>query len=157
MRLKRYAGTEKGYEPITKLARAAIEERMNNTALTWPWSVEVQQNLDDAPQYVSGIRELLQKSGLKGWQKDYDKLVGELKRRTTNGYAPPCCPVRARRTGLPPEIYADNLKQYGVDADPRDLIQRARCLRTCRRVTRWIRSRESSPHRKATSPRTTAT
>jgi uncharacterized protein (DUF885 family) len=124
VRLKRYAGTEKGYEPITRLARAVIEERMTNTALTWPWSVEVQQNLDDAPQYVSGIRELLQKSGLKGWQKDYDKLVSELKAH--DEWVRTTVLPRARKTNrLPPEIYADNLKQYGVDADPRDLIQRA--------------------------------
>jgi uncharacterized protein (DUF885 family) len=33
---------------------------------------------------------------------------------------------RARQTNrLPPEIYADNLKSFGVEADPRDLIQRA--------------------------------
>ncbi len=50
VRLKRYAGTERGYEPITKLARARIEERMNDSSLTWPWVVEVQQNLDNAPQ-----------------------------------------------------------------------------------------------------------
>ena len=75
VRLKRYAGTERGYEPITKLARARIEERMNDGSLIWPWVVEVQQYLDNPPRYLDGMRDLLQKSGLKGWQKDFDALT----------------------------------------------------------------------------------
>ncbi len=124
VRLKRYAGTERGYEPITKLARARIEERMNNSSLTWPWVVEVQQNLDNAPQYIDGMRDLLKKSGLSGWQKDFDALTRELKAH--NDWVRSVVLPRARQTNrLPPEIYADNLKSFGVEADPRDLIQRA--------------------------------
>ena len=124
VRLKRYAGTERGYEPITKLARARIEERMNDSSLTWPWVVEVQQNLDNAPQYIDGMRDLLKKSGLSGWQKDFDALTRELKAH--NDWVRSVVLPRARQTNrLPPEIYADNLKAFGVEADPRDLIQRA--------------------------------
>ncbi len=124
VRLKRYAGTEKGYEPITKLARKTIEERLSNTSLTWPWAVEVQQNLDDAPQYIAGIRDLLQKSGLKGWQKDFEALTRALKEH--DDWVRSTVLPRARQTNrLPPEIYADNLKAFGVEADPRDLMQRA--------------------------------
>ena len=124
VRLKRYAGTERGYEPITKLARARIEERMNDSSLTWPWVVEVQQNLDNAPQYIDGMRDLLKKSGLSGWQKDFDALTRELKAH--DDWVRSVVLPRARQTNrLPPEIYADNLKAFGVEADPRDLIQRA--------------------------------
>ena len=124
VRLKKYAGTERGYEPLTKLARARIEERMNDGSLTWPWVVEVEQDLGNASQYVDGMRDLLQKSGLKGWQKDFDALTRELKAH--NDWVRTTVLPRARKTNrLPPEIYADNLKAYGVDADPRDLIQRA--------------------------------
>ena len=124
VRLKRYAGTEGGYEPLTRLARARIEERMNDGSLTWPWIVEVQQDLDNAPRYVDGMRDLLKKSGLKGWQKDFDTLSRELK--VHNDWVRTTVLPRARKTNrLPPEIYADNLKAYGVEADPRDLIQRA--------------------------------
>jgi len=124
VRLKRYAGTERGYEPLTKLARARIEERMNEASLTWPWVVEVEQDLGNAPRYVDGMRDLLQKSGLKGWQKDFDALTRELKAH--NDWVRNTVLPRARKTNrLPPEIYADNLKAYGVEADPRDLLQRA--------------------------------
>jgi uncharacterized protein (DUF885 family) len=124
VRLKRYAGTERGYEPLTKLSRARIEERMSDSSLTWPWAVEVQQHLDNAPRYVDGMRELLQKSGLKGWQKDFDALVRELKAH--DDWVRATVLPRARKTNrLPPEIYADNLMAFGVEADPRDLMQRA--------------------------------
>ena len=124
VRLKRYAGTERGYEPLMKLARERILERMNDASLTWPWIVEVQQDLDNAPRYVDGMRELLQKSGLKGWQKDFAALTRELK--THDDWVRTTVLPRARKTNrLPPEIYADNLKGYGVDVDPRELLQRA--------------------------------
>jgi len=123
-RLARYAGTERGYEPITKLARERLEERANDASLTWPWAVEVQQDLDNASQYIDGIRDLLKKSGLKGWQKDFDALTRTLKAH--DDWVRANVLPRARKTNrLPPEIYADNLKGFGVEADPRDLMQRA--------------------------------
>ena len=124
VRLKRYAGTERGYEPITKLARARIEERMADTTLTWPWEVQVKQHLDNTTHYIDGMRDLLRKSGLKGWQKDFDVLARQLKEH--NDWVRETVLPRARKTNrLPPEIYADNLKSVGVDADPRELMQRA--------------------------------
>jgi len=124
VRLKRYAGNERGYEPVTKLARAHVEERMGDPSLTWPWVVEVEQHLENGQQYIDGIRDLLQKSGLKGWQKDFDALTRQLKEH--NEWVRTVVLPHARKTNrLPPEIYADNLKQVGVDAEPRDLIQRA--------------------------------
>jgi uncharacterized protein (DUF885 family) len=123
-RLKRYAGTQRGYEPMTKLARARFEERMNDSSLTWPWVVEIQQDLDNAPHYFDGMRDVFRKSGLKGWQKDLDVLIGQVKAH--NEWVRTTVLPRARKTNrLPPEIYADNLKTFGVEADPRDLMQRA--------------------------------
>ncbi len=124
VRLKRYAGIERGYEPQTRLARERILERMNDDSLTWPWVVEVEQDLENAPRFVDGMRDLLKKSGLKGWQKDFDTLTRELE--SHNDWVRATVLPRARKTNrLPPEIYADNLKVYGVEADPRDLMQRA--------------------------------
>ena len=124
VRIKRYAGTERGYDPITQLARERLEERMNDASLTWPWDAEVQQDLDNASQYVDGIRDLLKKSGLKGWQKDFEALARTL--AAHDDWVRANVLPRARKTNqLPPEIYADNLKNFGVNAEPRDLMQRA--------------------------------
>src|SRR4051812_401382 len=124
VRLKRYAGTEKGYEPITKLAEARITERMSDPSLTWPWEDEVKENLDNGKTYIEGIQQLLQKSGLKGWQKDFDALTKELKAH--DEWVKSTVLPHARKTNrLPPEIYADNLKGFGVDADPREVMRNA--------------------------------
>ena len=124
VRLKRYAGTEKGYEPITKVAEARIQERMSDNSLTWPWEDEVKESLSHGQTYVDGMRELLHKSGLEGWQKDFDTLTRELK--THDDWVKTTVLPRARKTNrLPPEIYADNLKGFGVDADPREVMRNA--------------------------------
>ena len=123
-RLRKYAGTERGYEAATKLVEARIEERMNDSALTWPWTDEVKQDLENAPQYIEGIRDLFKKSGLKGWQKDFDALARTLKAH--DDWVRATVLPKARQTNrLPPEIYADNVKGYGVETDPRELMQQA--------------------------------
>ena len=124
VRLRRYAGNERGYEPIATLMRARIEERMDDASLTWPWVVEVQQHLDNSTRYIDGMRELLQKSGLKGWQKDFAALSRQL--NEYSAWVRSTVLPRARQTNqLPLEIYTDNLKNFGVDADPKEVMQRA--------------------------------
>ncbi|HEY4367055.1 MAG TPA: DUF885 domain-containing protein [Steroidobacteraceae bacterium] len=123
-RLHRYVGAEKGFEPITVLARARYEERAGNPDLLGPWIVEAQQYLSNQDRYLDGIEDLLKKSGLKGWQKDMKTLrqqfaqYGEWVKSTVL--------PRARQTNrLPVELYADNLKNVGVEMDPQELMDRA--------------------------------
>lgn len=124
VRLRRYVGREKGYEPITVLVRQRYEEAAKNPALLGPWVVEAQQYLDNQGRYMDGIDSLLKQSGLKGWQSDLATLrkqVDDYGKWVTTTVLP-----RARKTNLlPPELYADNLKQFGVDMDPKDLMDRA--------------------------------
>jgi hypothetical protein len=124
VRLKRYSGAQAGFEPITMLARARVEERLHDPALTAPWSVEVEQELKNQEQYVSGIRDLLQKSGLRGWQKDFARLSAQIDAYGKWVRATVLPHARASNL-LPPEIYADNLKQFGVTMDPHELMDRA--------------------------------
>ncbi|MBV8782838.1 MAG: DUF885 domain-containing protein, partial [Gammaproteobacteria bacterium] len=123
-RLKRYTGSAPGYEPITQLARARIEERLGEANLTAPWSVELEEELKNAPQYLSGIRDLLRQSGLKGWEKDLATLTRQV--NDYDAWVRATVLPHARHTNLlPPAIYADNLKQYGVGMGPEELIDRA--------------------------------
>jgi hypothetical protein len=124
VRLRRYVGAEKGYEPITALMRARLEERLNDASLTWPWVVEVERHLGNSKRYVDGTRELFKESGLKGWEKNFATLTQQL--TDYDSWVRSTVLPKARKSNrLPPEIYADNLKQYGVEADPRQLLQRA--------------------------------
>ena len=124
VRLRRYTGAEKGYEPITTLARARYEERAGDAALLGPWVVEAEQYLSNQNRYFDGIQDLLKKSGIKGWEKDFRTL-----RRQFDEYAAwvrQTVLPRARKTNrLPQELYADNLKNFGVDLDPHAIMSRA--------------------------------
>jgi hypothetical protein len=123
VRLKRYTGAARGYEPITTLARARIEERLGDR-LTAPWSVEVEEELKNQDQYASGIRDLLQKSGLKGWEHDFATFSAQV--AAYGAWVRATVLPRARASNLlPPEIYADNLRNFGVTMDPHELIDRA--------------------------------
>jgi hypothetical protein len=124
VRLRRYVGAEQGYEPITQLARARYEEAARDPKLLGPWIVEAQQYLDNQARYMDGLEGLLKKSGLKGWQKDMRTL-----RRQVDEYGAwvrsTVLPRARKSSQLPAEVYADNLKQFGVETDPRELIERA--------------------------------
>jgi len=124
VRLRRYVGAERGYEPMATLARARYEESAKNAELIGPWIVEAQQYLDNQPRYLEGIKQLLAQSGLKGWQKDFQTLERQLADYGT--WARQTVLPRARKTSqLPAELYADNLKRVGVQMDPRELMERA--------------------------------
>jgi hypothetical protein len=124
VRLRRYVGAEKEYEPLTSLARARYEERASDASLVGPWIVEAQQYLDNVPRFLDGTEQLLKESGLKGWQRDMKTLRKQF--ADYEAWARATVLPRARKTNqLPPELYADNLKNVGVDMSPQEVMQRA--------------------------------
>jgi uncharacterized protein (DUF885 family) len=61
---------------------------------------------------------------LHGWQKDFATLSAQIE--TYGKWVRATVLPHARTTNLlPPEIYADNLKQFGVSMDPHELMDRA--------------------------------
>lgn len=124
VRLHRYVGAEKGYEPLTSLARARYEERAGDASLVGPWVVEAQQYLENTPRYLDGTEELLKASGLKGWQRDMKTLRKQF--AEYDAWVRATVLPRARQTNqLPLELYADNLKNFGVDMAPQEVMERA--------------------------------
>lgn len=124
VRLRRYVGAEKGYEPVTALARARYEERASDSALVGPWVVEAQQYLDNVPRFMDGTEQRLKESGLQGWQRDMKTLRKQF--AEYEAWARANVLPRARKTNqLPPELYADNLKNVGVDMSPQEVMERA--------------------------------
>jgi uncharacterized protein (DUF885 family) len=125
VRLQKYAGLAKGYRPITELAADRLNERLKaNPKLLGPFKGEVEQALNDAPTMIKGIKDLLAKSGLEGWEPTYAALEKQLAAYNDNVRQQILTRARADHR-LPPEIYADNLKQFGVDISPQELISKA--------------------------------
>ena len=124
-RLEKYAGLARGYRPVTVLAEERTLERVKaNRNLLGPYIGEVQQMLAGSPTMVAGIRELLEKSKVKGWKRSYAALVRQL--AAYDDWIRAEIVPRARADHrLPPEVYADRLHEYGVDISPEELISKA--------------------------------
>jgi len=124
VRLQKYAGLVGGYEPITQLAEQLSEERFDEDSLVGPYRGEVEQDLERAETFITGIDELLSGTDLQGWQGAYETLAGQM--RDYNDWVRAEILPRARDDfRLPAVMYEDALKNWGVDASPNSLIEEA--------------------------------
>ncbi|WP_188705289.1 DUF885 domain-containing protein [Silvimonas iriomotensis] len=124
VRLKRYAGLEPGYRPLTDLARERTEEDLKRTGLTGPYIEDIKQQLDNIDTLIDGMRADFTKSGLKGWEQPLAVLSKQL--HDYGDWAKATLQPHARPDARQPEaIYADDLRTYGVLIGPDELITRA--------------------------------
>jgi uncharacterized protein (DUF885 family) len=125
VRLEKYAGLTKGYRPLTELAKERTAERMkSDKKLIGPYKGKVEQANKDSPTLIQGMKDLLAKSDIKGWEKPMAALEKQLN-DYTEYLKKDMLPLARADHRLPPEVYADNLKQYGVDITPQELISKA--------------------------------
>ncbi len=124
VRLKRYAGLEAGYTPVATLARERTQEDLARSGLIGPYVEELKQRLDNTDHYLKGLEGLLAKAKLTGWEADFAVLSKQL--RDYDDWLRQNVLPRARaEVRLPAAVYADRLKQVGVDIGPEELIERA--------------------------------
>lgn len=124
-RLKAYTGITAGTTPITSLARQRYEERASDAALLRPSKLEVEQALANADTYIAGIRKLFTEYKIAGDAAALDALETQFNDYVT-WTKQEVLPHARADTQLPPELYALQLKQVGIDIPPAPLIQRAR-------------------------------
>jgi hypothetical protein len=124
IRLRKYAGLEKGYSPLTSILQSRTETQMNKPGVIYPSRQKLEVALSHNADMVEGISELCKKYKLTGWEEtyttikkqleDYDKWVGiNLLPKTRTDFR------------LPPEEYALALEGYGIDIPPADLAKMA--------------------------------
>jgi len=124
VRLNRYAGLEEGYEPMLSLARARIEDRMADDALLGPYRAEVEKDLANAPRFVAGIGQLFQAVGVEGYEAALAAFEAQV--AEWNAWVEQAVMARARDDfQLPEELYAWNLREFGVYSTPEELIDEA--------------------------------
>jgi len=125
VRLKRYTGLESGYTPVTELAKAQFNEQLGKPGLLGPVKEQVEKGLASTPQYIKGLRELYAKYKIKGAEKALDALEAQL--TDYDQWLRATVLPRARSNfRLPAELYADNLRNVGLDIPPQALVQKAR-------------------------------
>jgi len=124
VRLAKYAGTASGFQPIAELAKRRTLERIEaDPHLLGPYRGEVEQAIRSGPALLAGIKTLLVNSGLRGWEADYAALERQL--TEYGGWIESEILPRARSDNrLPAEVYADDLRQAGVDVSPEEMIAR---------------------------------
>jgi len=123
-RLKRYVGQTPDTTPIAELARARYTDRASDAALLRPTRLEVEQALGNVDTYIAGIRKLFEKYKIAGAEPTLAAMETQLRDYGTWARASVLPEARAD-TRLPPELYAFQLKQYGINIDPQLLIRRA--------------------------------
>lgn len=124
VRLRKYAGLEEGFDPIVELAKDRSRERFEVEGLHGPFRGEVEQDLERSVTFIAGIEELFAGTDLEGWQEPYEVLAAQL-----NDYSDwireEILPKSRDDFRMPPPLYADALKNWGVDDSPEQLIQTA--------------------------------
>jgi uncharacterized protein (DUF885 family) len=124
VRLRRYAGLEKGYTPLATLAETRTRERLAVAGLYFPARIEVEKDLADQAFLVDGIGKLFTKYRIAGYEAAYEALKRQL--GEYEGFVRAEILPHAREDfRLPPEEYAFALEQRGVDIPPAKLVERA--------------------------------
>jgi hypothetical protein len=124
IRLEKYAGLAEGFAPIVDLAKDRTRERFEVPGLAGPFRGEVEQHLEEAETMITGIRDLLTEAKLEGWDEPYAALAGQL-RAYSDWVRAEILPRARDDYRLPPVIYANALRNWGVDASPEQLIEEA--------------------------------
>ena len=123
-RLAKYTGRAEGFSPITELAMQRTAERFAVAGLLGPYKGELERDLENVERFAAGLKQIFEASGLEGYQQDLDVLLAQL-----NDYADwlkaEIAPRARQDHRLPPALYADNLKTFGVRENPEDLIRDA--------------------------------
>ncbi len=117
VRLRKYAGVEPGYRPLTDVLKERALEQMAKPDVTYPSKDEVETELGRNANYVDGIGTLFTKYQLSGWEPAYAKLKGEL--ADYDAWVRQTILPKARTDfRLPPQKYALAFEQYGIDIPP---------------------------------------
>ena len=126
-RLKLYTGLAPGSKAVTELAKERYLEKKATAGLLPPYKGEIEKHLTAMPRYAAGIRQLYGKYGidkLDGAPAALDALDAQFKAyadwiRTT------ILPTARSDYRLPAELYADNLRNIGLDIPPEEIMKKA--------------------------------
>lgn len=122
--LQRYTGLYEGTTPLTQLAR---DRHMDSRGpgKVGPYRGDVEDGLSKIDTYVAGIRALFEKYQIGGAERALETMERQFA-EYVEWSRTEILPLAREDFRQPPEIYAFQLKQYGIDLPPEELIARAR-------------------------------
>jgi len=124
VRLRKYAGLEPGYKPLTEILKQRVVEQMAKPGVVYPARTQIETELARNPNYMEGIAALLGQYKMTGWQEPFNKLKSQL--ADYDAWTKANVLPKARDDfRLPPEEYALNLEDFGIDIPPSQLAAMA--------------------------------
>jgi len=123
-RLRKYAGVEPGYRPITALLEDLEKAQIAKPGMNWPSRGELETELGRDSAYVEGLAQLFRKYGLAGWEAPYAKLKRQL--ADYDAWIRAHVLPRARTDfRMPAARYALAFEDYGIDLPPARIAEMA--------------------------------
>lgn len=124
VRVREYAGLEPGYAAMTEILKQRTQEQMAKPNVIYPARVEIETEMARNSNYIEGLATLLQKHNLSGWQEPLGKLKQEL--IDYDAWVRATVLPKARDDfRLPPQHYALDMENYGIDIPPEQLATMA--------------------------------
>ena len=123
-RLQCYVGLTAGCTPVTKESEALFDAKLKDTKLIGPYKAQVEQNLSNSARFIDGIRKLYIKYKIDGADPALEALQKQLTAHD-EWVKSTVLPHTRADFRLPPEVYASNMKQVGLDITPQELIKKA--------------------------------
>jgi len=125
VRLRRYAGLERGYPPLAEQAEAAIRSRLDEPGLLAPYREAVVKDLAQSERLTAAVGELFESYRISGYEQVHAALCRQLS--AYHAFLRELILPRARDDfRLPAELYAARLEGEGVDMPVGELISRAK-------------------------------
>jgi Bacterial protein of unknown function (DUF885) len=124
LRLRKYAGMEDGYKPLTELLKQRALEQIAKPGVIYPSKDEVETELGRNTNYVEGIATLFGKYKINDWEAPYAKLTSELA-EYDDWVRANILPKARADFRLPPQKYALKFESYGIDIPPTQIAAMA--------------------------------
>lgn len=124
IRLKKYAGLQNGYEPISAIYKERTMQQIAKPNMIYPSKQAMEVELSRNASMLGGIPELFKKYNVSGWEDAYAVIKKQLE--DYDGWAKANVLSKARTDfRLPPEEYKLNLEGYGIDIPPAEVAKMA--------------------------------
>jgi uncharacterized protein (DUF885 family) len=124
VRIREYAGLEPGYTALTEILKQRISEQMAKPGVIYPARVEIETEMARNSNYLNGIAALMQRYKLTGWEGPFAKLKTQL--TDYDAWVRATVLPKARDDfRLPPEHYALDMENFGIDIPPAQLATMA--------------------------------
>jgi len=124
IRLNKYAGLQKGYEPISAIYKARTLEQIAKPGTIYPSKQATEVSLSRNASMLAGIEGLFKKYKVTGYETAYAAIKKQLE--DYDAWVKATILPKARTDfRLPPEEYKLNLEGYGIDIPPAEVAKMA--------------------------------